>query len=97
MAEGTWFQFRWAVHARGSPPVIRADVLGEWYSYTELPGISARITDLVVKSAVKDALAENNVSADFYDALNDEVATLLVDAARRAEANDRKTVQSRDL
>jgi histone H3/H4 len=55
------------------------------------------MTDLVVKSAVKDALAGNNVSADFYDALNDEVAELLEDAARRAEANDRKTVQSRDL
>lgn len=97
MAEGTWFQFRWAVHARGSLPIIWADVPGERYFYTELSGISACMTDLVVKSAVKDALAGNNVSADFYDALNDEVAELLEDAARRAEANDRKTVQSRDL
>jgi len=55
------------------------------------------MTDLIVKSAVKDALDENNVSADFYEALDDEVAGLLEDAARRAEANDRKTVQSRDL
>lgn len=55
------------------------------------------MTDLIVKSAVKDAFDENNVSADFYEALDDEVAGLLKDAARRAEANDRKTVQSRDL
>ena len=50
------------------------------------------MSDLIVKAAVKDALSENNVSADFYDALNEEVAELLEDAAERAEANDRKTV-----
>ena len=32
-----------------------------------------------------------------YAALDDEVEELLEDAARRAEANDRKTVQPRDL
>jgi histone H3/H4 len=56
-----------------------------------------RMADLIVKSAVKDALNDTNVSADFYEALNNEVAELLDDAARRAEANDRKTVQPRDL
>jgi histone H3/H4 len=55
------------------------------------------MADLIVKSAVKDALDDTNVSADFYEALDDEVAELLDDAARRAEANDRKTVQPRDL
>jgi len=55
------------------------------------------MTDLIVKSAVKEALEGNNVSADFYDALDEEVEELLEDAARRAEANDRKTVQPRDL
>ena len=58
---------------------------------------SLRIVDLIVKAAVKDALSEHNVSADFYDALNEEVAEQLEDAARCAEANDRKTVQPRDL
>lgn len=48
------------------------------------------MTDLIVKSNVKDALGDNNVSADFYDALNDQVQALLDDAARRAEANDRE-------
>jgi histone H3/H4 len=37
------------------------------------------------------------VASDFYGALDAEVAALLEDAARRAEANDRKTVQLRDL
>jgi histone H3/H4 len=55
------------------------------------------MADLIVKSAVKEALNDHNVSADFYDALNEEVAELLDDAAERAEANDRKTVQPRDL
>lgn len=55
------------------------------------------MSGLIVKAAVKDALLEQNVSTDFYDALNEEVADLLEDAARRAEANDRKTVQPRDL
>ena len=38
------------------------------------------MSDLIVKAAVKDALLEQNVSADFYDALNEEVAELLDDA-----------------
>jgi histone H3/H4 len=56
-----------------------------------------KMADLIVKATVKEQLDGMNVSADLYDALNDEVAELLEDAARRAEANDRKTVQPRDL
>ena len=55
------------------------------------------MTDLIVKSAVKDALSDQNISADFYDALDEEVSGLLDEAARRTEANDRKTIQPRDL
>jgi len=55
------------------------------------------MSDLIVKAAVKDALSDHNVSADFYDALDAEVQEILEDAAARAEANDRKTVQPRDL
>jgi histone H3/H4 len=55
------------------------------------------MTDFIVQSAVKDELAEMNVSADFYDTLDEEVSDLLADAARRADENDRKTVQPRDL
>lgn len=53
--------------------------------------------DLIVQSRVKEALEDNQVAADFYDALDKRVRELLEDAARRADANDRKTVQSRDL
>jgi len=55
------------------------------------------MADLIVKAAVKEALDDKNVASDFYDALDEEVKELLEDAARRAEANDRKTVQPRDL
>lgn len=53
--------------------------------------------DLIVKSSVKEALSGHNVSADFYDALDETVEDLLEDAADRADANGRKTVQPRDL
>ena len=55
------------------------------------------MSDLIVKAAVKEALDENHVSGDFYDALDEEVEEILSDAAARADANDRKTVQPRDL
>jgi histone H3/H4 len=55
------------------------------------------MADLIVKAAVKEYLEKKNVASDFYDALDEEVAELLEDAARRAEENDRKTVQPRDL
>ena len=55
------------------------------------------MSGLIVKAAVKDALSKHNVSTDFYDALDEEVTELLEDAAERTEANDRKTVQARDL
>lgn len=55
------------------------------------------MADPIVKTTVKDALDDMNVSSDFYDALDEVVIELLNDAVRRAEANDRKTVQPRDL
>ena len=55
------------------------------------------MSDLIVKAAVKDKVDEKNVSADFYEALDERVEEVLEEAGRRAEANDRKTVQARDL
>jgi len=55
------------------------------------------MTDLIVKSGVKKALENQSISADFYDALDQEVAALVDKAAERADANDRKTVQACDL
>ena len=55
------------------------------------------MTDFTVKSAVKERLTDQDVAADFYDALDTEVDQLLEDATHRAQDNDRKTVQPRDL
>lgn len=55
------------------------------------------MANLIVQSAVKETLDDKNVAADLYDALDEEVAEILEDAARRAQDNDRKTVQPRDL
>ena len=55
------------------------------------------MTDLIVQSTVKKQLEDMNVAAEFYDALDEEVDSLLERAAQRAQDNDRKTVQPRDL
>lgn len=55
------------------------------------------MADYIVQSAVKEQLADHNVSSDFYDALDSEVEDLLADASQQAQDNDRKTVQARDL
>ena len=53
--------------------------------------------DLIVKSKIKEAVPGLNVSSDVADALSDKVAALLKQAAARAEANGRRTLQARDL
>jgi histone H3/H4 len=55
------------------------------------------VPNTITKAAVKDELSEMNVSSDFYDALDEDVSALLEEAAQRADDNDRKTVQARDL
>jgi histone H3/H4 len=57
----------------------------------------ATMTDLIIKSGVRDSVEEYNVASDFYEALDEEVADILDDAAERAEANGRNTVQQKDL
>lgn len=64
---------------------------------TRPPRISEPTPNFIIKSAVKERLPNHNVAPNFYSALDDEVAELLEDAARRADDNDRKTVQPRDL
>lgn len=55
------------------------------------------MADLIVQTQVREALDDNQVSAEFFDALDEEVEELLEDAAQRAEANDRATVMPYDL
>lgn len=55
------------------------------------------MTDFIIKSGVRDSVEEYNVASDFYEALDEELAAILDDAAERAEANGRNTVQQKDL
>ncbi len=52
---------------------------------------------LVVKSKLKEAVGDMNVSGDLAEALSDEVESMLKKACQRAKANGRKTVGARDL
>ena len=53
---------------------------------------------LIVKNAIKDMVrGKANVSADFYNALDTEVKGIVNKALDRAKANNRKTIQARDL
>jgi histone H3/H4 len=55
------------------------------------------MTDLIVNTQVKEAAGEQSVASDFYEALDEEVEELIETAAERARANDRKTLQAKDL
>jgi len=51
----------------------------------------------VVRSAVRKSLkGKFSVSEEFLDALDAEVEALIKKAAKRAEANGRKTLKARD-
>lgn len=52
---------------------------------------------IVVKSKIKDVAKGCNVSGDFADALNKAAVDAVKEAAKRAEANGRKTVQAKDV
>jgi len=53
---------------------------------------------LIVKNAVRQFVPEEyQVSADFYEALSDEVEDVVARAGERAEANGRSTLKPRDL
>ncbi len=54
-------------------------------------------TDLIVKSKIKEAVKDLNVSSDVPEALNKKVLALLHEGAERAKANGRRTLQARDL
>ncbi|MDO8459497.1 MAG: NFYB/HAP3 family transcription factor subunit [Nanoarchaeota archaeon] len=53
--------------------------------------------DLIVKSKIKEAVPELNVASDVPEALNKKALELLKEAAERAKANGRRTLQGRDL
>ena len=53
--------------------------------------------DLIIKSKIKSAVPELQVSGDVPDALNKKVLQILKEASERAKANNRRTLQARDL
>ncbi|MBU0760702.1 MAG: DUF1931 domain-containing protein [Nanoarchaeota archaeon] len=55
------------------------------------------MTDLIVKSKIKEACKGMSVSADVPERLNLRVENILKDAVERAKANGRRTLQARDL
>jgi len=61
------------------------------------------VESLVVRSRLKDVVLKygkdkvNNVSMDFANELSKKVEELIEKAVKRAEQNNRRTVQSRDL
>ncbi len=52
---------------------------------------------LIVKSALKSAVPGFNIASDFAEALDKKVQELIKEAAKRAEANGRKTIMAKDL
>lgn len=53
--------------------------------------------NLIIKSNIKESVPEMSVAAEVADALNKKVEQILKDAAERAKANGRRTLQARDL
>jgi len=52
---------------------------------------------LVVRSKIKYHAEGCNVAGNFANALSDKVIQLIKDASARAKANNRRTVQAKDL
>jgi len=52
---------------------------------------------LVVRSKIKNHAEGCNVSGNFANALSEKVVRLIKEAAERAKANNRRTVQAKDL
>jgi histone H3/H4 len=55
------------------------------------------MVDLIIKSKIKSAVPELSVAGEVPDALNAKVLKILEEAAIRAKANGRRTLQARDL
>ena len=60
------------------------------------------MTNLVVRTQVKEILKESgigldNLSADFMDTLDEKVKQLIIDAAKRAKENNRRTIMGKDV
>lgn len=51
-----------------------------------------------IKEILKDSeLGVDNISGDFIDRLDEKVKDLIVDAAKRAKENGRRTIMGKDV
>jgi histone H3/H4 len=57
----------------------------------------AALDMIISKSRTKNAVADCNVSGEFYAALNEFVYGVIAQAEQRAQSNGRKTVRPQDL
>ncbi len=60
------------------------------------------MTNLVVRTQVKEILKESglgldNLSGDFMDKLDEKVKQIVLDAAKRAKDNGRRTIMGKDV
>ncbi|HLD39762.1 MAG TPA: DUF1931 domain-containing protein [Candidatus Nanoarchaeia archaeon] len=60
------------------------------------------MTNLVVRTQVKEILKESglgldNLSGDFMDKLDEKVKQLILEAAKRAKENSRRTIMGKDV
>jgi histone H3/H4 len=55
------------------------------------------MAEIIIKSKIKSAVPELNVAEEVAEALDKKVHHLLKEAAERAKANGRRTLQARDL
>ena len=60
------------------------------------------MTNLVVRTQVKEILKESglgldNLSGDFMDRLDEKTKQLILDAAKRAKDNGRRTIMGKDV
>lgn len=60
------------------------------------------MTNLVVRTQVKEILKESglgldNLSGDFMDKLDEKAKQLILDAAKRAKENGRRTIMGKDV
>lgn len=60
-------------------------------------GVFIMSSTLVVRTKIKEMTENYSVSSDFGDVLDEKVRQLIKDAMRRAEANGRRTIMSKDL
>ena len=53
--------------------------------------------ELIIKSKIKSTVPDLSVAAEVAEALNKKVLKIMEEAALRAKANGRRTLQARDL